>query len=111
MTQPPDLPIRLGISTCLLGDRVRYDGGHKRDEFIVDVLGKQGEWVPVCPELEVGMGVPREPVRLVGDPAAPRMVGVKSGDDWTARMREWCERRAQELAALRLSGYVFKARS
>jgi uncharacterized protein YbgA (DUF1722 family)/uncharacterized protein YbbK (DUF523 family) len=99
---------RLGISSCLLGSAVRYDGQHKRDRFLVDVLGEFVEWVPVCPELEVGMGVPREPVRLVGDPAAPRLVAERSGKDWTAAMRAFAERRVGELAALDLCGWVTK---
>src|SRR5437899_3341862 len=65
-------PLRLGISACLLGQAVRYDGGHKRDPFLAETLGRFVEWVPVCPEVELGLGVPREPIRLEGDPAAPR---------------------------------------
>jgi uncharacterized protein YbbK (DUF523 family) len=79
--------LRLGISSCLLGERVRFDGGHKHDGFLTDQLGPYVEWVPVCPELEVGMGVPREAVRLEGDPEAPRMVGVRSRRDHTIAMR------------------------
>ena len=70
-------PVRLGVSSCLLGASVRFDGGHKRDRFLTDVLGRYVEWVPVCPELESGMGVPRESVRLEGEVAAPRMVGTQ----------------------------------
>ena len=72
----PDLPIRIGISSCLLGEAVRYDGGHQRDAYLTGVLGRHVTWVPVCPEMEVGLGVPREPIRLVGDAAAPRLLGV-----------------------------------
>ena len=78
--------IRLGVSTCLLGERVRYDGGHKRDLFLVNTLGRYVEWVPVCPEFEIGLGVPRESLRLVGDPEAPRLIAPKSGQDHTERM-------------------------
>jgi uncharacterized protein YbgA (DUF1722 family)/uncharacterized protein YbbK (DUF523 family) len=99
---------RLGVSSCLLGTRVRYDGGHKRDRFLTEVLAPHVEWIPVCPELEAGMGVPREPVRLAGDPAAPRMVGVVSGTDHTAAMRRFSSARVRQLAALDLDGYVFK---
>jgi uncharacterized protein YbgA (DUF1722 family)/uncharacterized protein YbbK (DUF523 family) len=102
-------PIRVGISTCLLGERVRFDGGHKKDAYVTDLLGRFFEWVPVCPEVEVGMGVPREAVRLVGDPESPRMVGVKSGTDWTRKMSEYSVRRARELGEL--NGYLFKSRS
>lgn len=100
--------IRLGISTCLLGERVRYDGGHKRDHFLVDILGQHVEWVPVCPEVEIGLPVPRESMRLVGDPASPRLVAPKSGADYTERMKAWARERLEQLAALDLCGFVFK---
>jgi uncharacterized protein YbgA (DUF1722 family)/uncharacterized protein YbbK (DUF523 family) len=100
--------IRVGISTCLLGQKVRWDGGHKRDQFLTDVLGRYVEWVPVCPEFEVGMGIPREPVRLVKSGRETHMRGVASGRDWTAVMRRWVERRVRELAKLQLCGFVFK---
>jgi uncharacterized protein YbgA (DUF1722 family)/uncharacterized protein YbbK (DUF523 family) len=100
--------LRLGISTCLLGENVRYDGGHKLDPYLVDVLGRFVEWVPVCPEVELGMGVPREAVRLVGDPDRPRLKGNRSGEDWTDRMLAWAGRRLEELADQDLCGFVFK---
>lgn len=103
--------IRIGISSCLLGEKVRWDGGHKRDRFITDTLGGYFEWVPVCPELEVGMGVPRETVRLTGTPESPRMVGVKSGRDWTAPMRDHCRERVRGLEKMDLSGYILKSDS
>jgi uncharacterized protein YbgA (DUF1722 family)/uncharacterized protein YbbK (DUF523 family) len=102
------LPIRVGISTCLLGEEVRWDGGHKRSRYITDILGAYFEFVPVCPELEVGMGVPREPVRLEGDAEAPRMVGNRSSEDWTDRMNRYSARRVKQLARMRLSGYILK---
>ena len=80
-----DEPIKLGISTCLLGESVRYDGGHKLDRFLTDTLGQYVEYVPVCPEVECGLGIPRESMRLVGDPDSPRLdvslhrVGVDRG--------------------------------
>jgi len=83
--------IRLGISACLLGEKVRYDGRHKRDPYLAETLGRYVEWIPVCPEVEMGLPVPREPMRLVGDPAAPRLVTVRTGVDQTARMRRWIE--------------------
>lgn len=107
----PDLPIRVGISSCLLGEEVRYDGGHQKDAYLTTTLARHFTWVPVCPEMEVGMGVPREPIRLVGDPAAPRLLGVTSGVDHTDRMSEFARRRAQELARRGLSGYVLKRAS
>jgi uncharacterized protein YbbK (DUF523 family) len=104
-------PIRVGISSCLLGAAVRYDGQHKRNDFLVDELGPLVEWVPVCPEVEVGMGVPRESVRLVRSTAATRMLGNQTGEDWTARMEAFAAHRVDELAPLGLSAYVLKSRS
>jgi uncharacterized protein YbgA (DUF1722 family)/uncharacterized protein YbbK (DUF523 family) len=102
---------RLGISACLLGQQVRFDGGHKQDAFLCETLGRFVEWIPVCPELEVGMGVPRESVRLVGAPENPKMIAERSGRDWTMAMRRFADIRANELAGLKLSGYVFKKNS
>lgn len=101
-------PIRIGISRCLLGEAVRFDGGHKRDGFLTDVLSRYVEWVPVCPEVEVGLGTPREPMRLVGDPHAPRLITIKTGADHTETLARFSRRRVRELEALALSGYVFK---
>ena len=103
--------IRLGISSCLLGNRVRYDGQHKLDHFLVDVLGQYVEWVPVCPEVECGLPVPREAMRLVGDPEHPRLVTIKTRIDHTDRMLKWASRRARELDREDLCGFVFKSRS
>ncbi len=100
--------LRIGVSACLLGREVRFDGQHKRDAFLVDALGPFVELVPVCPEVEVGMSIPREPVRLVGAAKGPRMLGQRSGDDWTARMTAFSERRVGALARESLSGYVLK---
>ncbi len=109
---------RVGISRCLLGDPVRYDGTHKRDAALVDALSPHVEWVSVCPEVEIGMGTPREPIGLVarahGVPSAGarvRLVGLSTGEDWTDRMQTWAWERMDALTPLRLSGYVFKARS
>jgi uncharacterized protein YbgA (DUF1722 family)/uncharacterized protein YbbK (DUF523 family) len=103
--------IRLGVSTCLLGEEVRYDGGHKLDQFLVNTLGRFVEWVPVCPEFEIGLGVPRESLRLVGDPESPRLVAPKSGQDHTERMQTWARERLEELAAVKLHGFIFKKNS
>ena len=105
--------IRLGVSACLLGQEVRYDGGHKPDRFLIDTLGPFVEWVPVCPEVEVeiGLGVPRDTIRLVGDAAAPRLVVEKTGDDLTTRMQRYARARTRELESLDLHGYVLKRRS
>ncbi|MYA80855.1 MAG: DUF523 domain-containing protein, partial [Acidobacteriia bacterium] len=84
----PLTPLRIGISSCLLGETVRYDGGHKRDRFLVDTLGGYVEWVPVCPELEVGMGVPRESLRLLRSDGETRLVAIKSRQDHTRVMQK-----------------------
>jgi uncharacterized protein YbgA (DUF1722 family)/uncharacterized protein YbbK (DUF523 family) len=101
--------IRLGISTCLLGEHVRYDGGHKHDRYITGVLGQYVDtWVPVCPEVECGLPIPRESMRLVGDPENPRLMMPKSGRDQTARMMTWATGKLDELAGLDLNGFIFK---
>jgi uncharacterized protein YbgA (DUF1722 family)/uncharacterized protein YbbK (DUF523 family) len=102
------LPLRVGISRCLLGEEVRFDGGHRRDTFLTDVLGRYVEWVPVCPEVEAGLGTPREAMRLVGDPQDPRLVTIKSGTDHTGALETMTKNRIEELTELDLSGYVFK---
>jgi uncharacterized protein YbgA (DUF1722 family)/uncharacterized protein YbbK (DUF523 family) len=105
------MAIRLGISSCLLGENVRYNGGHKLDRYLHDTLGPFVQWVPVCPEVECGLGIPREAMRLVGDPEAPRLLTSKSGVDHTERMRRWGDRRLEELAGEDLCGFVFKSAS
>jgi uncharacterized protein YbgA (DUF1722 family)/uncharacterized protein YbbK (DUF523 family) len=107
----PSLSIRIGISACLLGEPVRYDGGHKKDGYITGTLARHFDWVPVCPEMELGLGTPRETLRLVGDPAAPRMIATQSGTDLTAAMGEYARRRVGELGTLGLSGYILKRAS
>ena len=102
---------RVGVSSCLLGNPVRYSGGHSRDRFLTDTLGTFVEWVPVCPEVECGLPVPREAMRLVGDPDAPRLVTIQSRVDHTARMNRWARRRVRELEGEDLVGFVFKSRS
>ena len=102
------MAIRIGISACLLGDQVRYDGGHKRDTFLTETLGPLVEWVKVCPEVEVGMGTPRESIRLVDQGGALRLLTVKSGIDHTASMTAYSAQKARALEAEQLSGYVLK---
>lgn len=101
-------PLRLGISRCLLGDEVRFDGGHKRDHFLTEVLGQYVDWVPICPEVEAGLGTPREAMRLIGDPSRPRLVTIQSGKDQTPALMTMIGDRIEELKQLDLSGYVFK---
>ena len=106
--EPSSPTIRIGISSCLLGQNVRYDGGHKHDRFLTDVLGKYVQFVPVCPEVEVGMGTPREPIQLVAIGGEVRLLGVDSRVDHTAAMKRYARKRVRQLAALNLSGYVLK---
>jgi uncharacterized protein YbgA (DUF1722 family)/uncharacterized protein YbbK (DUF523 family) len=103
--------IKLGISSCLLGEMVRFDGGHQWDRFLTETLGKYVEFVPVCPEVESGLPVPREAMRLVGDPARPLLLTVHTGIDHTERLVNWARRRVQELAAQDLCGFIFKSKS
>ena len=105
---PAPEPIRIGISSCLLGQKVRFDGGHKRDAFLVDTFGAFVEWVPVCPEVELGLGTPRESLRLVRKDGLVHMVNTKSGRDITVEMRRWSRARVDELSKESLAGYVLK---
>lgn len=100
--------IKIGISACLLGENVRYNGGHKLDHFLRDTLGRYVEYVPVCPEVEAGFGVPRETMRLEGDVDAPRLVKSRSRTDHTEQMRQWAKKRVKELEKDGLCGYIFK---
>jgi uncharacterized protein YbgA (DUF1722 family)/uncharacterized protein YbbK (DUF523 family) len=100
--------IRIGISSCLLGQKVRFDGGHKRDAFLVDTFGTFVEWVPVCPEVELGLGTPREALRLVRKGDEIRMVNTRSGRDISTGMRQWARTRVDALASEGLCGYVLK---
>jgi uncharacterized protein YbbK (DUF523 family) len=100
--------IRIGISACLLGEEVRFDGGHKRDAYLTDVLAERVEWVAVCPEVEVGMGTPREPLRLVRENGWTRMVTVHTAIDHTDTMNAWAKARVEALAREDLDGYVLK---
>lgn len=108
---------RVGISRCLLGEAVRYDGTDRHNATVM-ALGADVEWIPVCPEVEVGMGVPREPIQLVSRPDGTRsadehvrLVGGRTGDDWTERMDHWTQRRIEELRRSGINGFVLKARS
>lgn len=103
--------IRIGVSACLLGQPVRYDGGHKHDRYITDTLGQYLEFVPVCPEVEAGFSIPRETLRLVGDPGNPRLVTTRSQVDHTGRMTAWAEKRVRELEKENLCGFIFKSDS
>ena len=103
--------IRMGVSSCLLGNEVRFDGGHKHDRYITETLGCFFDFVPVCPEVECGLPIPREAMRLVGDSENPRLVTNKTGVDHTERMQSWAAKRVVELEKEGMCGFIFKNRS
>ncbi len=103
--------IKIGISSCLLGNAVRYDGGHKWDRFLTQTLGRYVDFVPVCPEVEIGLGIPREAMRLVGELNHPRLLTIRSRIDHTERMTEWAKGRVKELEKENLCGFIFKSDS
>lgn len=103
--------IKLGISTCLLGENVRYDGGHKLDRFLTDTLGQYVEYVPVCPEVECGLGVPRESMHLEGDSDSPRLVTIRTQQDITDRLVKWAQKRVIDMEREDLCGFIFKSGS
>jgi len=100
--------IKLGVSTCLLGEKVRFDGGHKHNRYVTQVLGTFFSFVPVCPESECGLGIPRESMRLVGPVENPRLITTKSGIDHTRTMQQWSAGKLDQLAKEDLCGYIFK---
>lgn len=104
-------PIRIGVSRCLLGEAVRFDGEHRRDQFLSEIVGQYVEWVPVCPEVEAGLGTPREPMRLAGAKHHPTVLTVRTKQDKTRLLERFSERRTRTLQSETLSGFVFKARS
>lgn len=103
--------IKIGVSSCLLGNPVRYDGGHKLDRFLRDTLGQYVDYVPVCPELECGLGVPREAMRLEGSPDAPRLMTRQTRKDMTETMVAWAVKRLLKLETENLCGFIFKSDS
>jgi len=103
--------INLGISTCLTGKKVRYDGSHKHDHYITDTLGQFFDFTAVCPEVEYGLPVPREPMRLTGSPEDPQLVTIRTQVNHTEGMKKWAEKSLQELDKKDLCGFIFKSRS
>ena len=102
---------KIGVSACLLGQKVRYDGGHKLDRFLTDTLGQYVSFVPVCPEAECGLGIPRESMHLEGDPEAPRLVTTRTKKDVTDQMLQWAKQRLKALEGENLCGFIFKSKS
>lgn len=105
------MELKIGVSTCLLGKNVRFDGGHQLDRWITEVLGRFAAFAPVCPEVEAGLSIPRESMRLVGDPARPGLIGNKTGRDYTRVLEDFCARRLPELEHESLCGFIFKSKS
>ncbi|MCX7770735.1 MAG: DUF523 and DUF1722 domain-containing protein [Proteobacteria bacterium] len=105
------MKIKIGISSCLLGEKVRYDGGHKLDHYLKETLGQYVEWIPVCPEVECGLPIPREAMRIVKEGDTLRLETVKSKIDHTERMQRWIKEKLKALEREELSGFVFKSKS
>jgi uncharacterized protein YbgA (DUF1722 family)/uncharacterized protein YbbK (DUF523 family) len=103
--------VRIGVSRCLLGEKVRYDGGHKRDPYITEILAKHFDFLGLCPEVEYGLPVPRESMNLAGNPEHPRLVMTKRGADYAADMEKWAGQRVKALEGEDLAGFIFKSRS
>jgi uncharacterized protein YbgA (DUF1722 family)/uncharacterized protein YbbK (DUF523 family) len=103
--------VKIGISACLIGSKVRYDGSHKQDYYITDTLGQYFDFIPLCPEVEYGLPVPREPMRLAGVPENPRLVTIRTGIDHTEGMKKWATKRLNELDKQKMCGFIFKSRS
>ena len=103
--------IKIGASSCLLGNEVRYNGGHSHDRYVTGTLGQYFNFVGVCPEVEAGFGIPRETLRLVGDPESPRLLTSRTGKDCTETMLNWTQKRVKELAEENLYGFIFKSKS
>lgn len=104
-------PIKIGVSACLLGEHVRYDGGHKHDRCITDTLGEYFSFIPVCPEVGAGMPTPREAMQLEGKLSGPRLMTLHTRIDMTGQMLSYCSSKLDELEAASLCGFIFKERS
>ncbi len=102
---------RVLVSACLLGRRTRWDGSHAKDGYVAGTLGRLVEWIPVCPEAECGLPVPREPMDLKGEPGSPRLIAAETGRDLTETLKRWTERRLTDLQGEGLCGMVFKSGS
>ena len=103
--------ITIGISSCLLGKKTRYDGDHRRDDHLLKAFGRYVKWVPVCPEVECGLPIPREPMKLVGNINYPSLVTKKTKIDHTERMKKYVNRKLKALEKEDLDGFIFKSRS
>lgn len=104
-------PIAIGISACLFGQNTRYDGGNRHEPLLMEALGKAAALMPLCPEAECGLGIPREPMQLEGNPENPRLITINTRQDLTAQMRTWIDQRLDALAGEAIGGLILKARS
>ena len=104
-------PLRIGVSSCLLGELVRFDGGHTRNRFVTDILGPWVEYVSVCPEVDLGMGIPRPTIHLEEQERGMRLVAPSTGEDFTERMDAYAASKIDELEELGLDGYILKKSS
>ncbi len=102
---------RIDISRCFLGEPTRYDGGHKHDHVIAEELAPHFQWIPVCPEVECGLGIPRETRKLIGSPATPKLVTFESSTDMTDLMSRFADARIRDLLTTNIHGFILKARS
>lgn len=102
---------KIVVSACLLGENVRFNGGHSRSRYVTDVLDRYFEWVPVCPEVGMGMSIPREPIRLVGDETAPRLLGTDTGTDYTEDMSRFAEGWLTALPDREVHGFIMMKKS
>lgn len=103
--------IKIGVSRCLLGEKVRYDGGHKHDRFLTKTLGEYVEWFGICPEVDCGLSIPREAMRLVGDIKNPKLLTQKTQIDYTGKMQSWAKGAVKDLGNVGLCGFIFKTGS
>jgi len=106
-----NIEITIGLSSCLNGNMVRHNGGHKKNHFITEILGNYFKFILFCPEIEAGMGVPREPVNLTGPIHSPKMIGEVSGIDWTRKVNSESRKQIKKLKKLNLCGYILKSGS
>jgi len=103
--------IKIGVSSCLLGEKVRWDGDHKQDQYVLDVLDSCFDCVSICPEVDAGMSVPREAVALYGTLEKQKMITKGNQTDWTKKMVRFKKDRIRELRKENICGYVFKSNS
>ena len=109
--QDDELPLQLGVSACLLGEELRYDGGHKRHRYLVEILGPELSWIPICPEVELGMGIPRPPIRLEETEGSSRLVEMEGLIDHSAAMTRFSRNKLRQLKNVGLDGCILKSKS